>query len=343
MATSRIGILTLYRSLNAGAFLQAYSLQEVIQELGFSPSFLNIYRSSFKYQQLRRLISRIPRKTVFKLKSWNAYHQCWSLLNQSALTVNDDLSSLDKVVVGSDELWNLDNDSFRSITAFFGVGINRPCIAYAPSLNKCSYEKIKEDKNDLISGLQSFAHVSARDSKTLALLNAVRQEPVIRALDPTFLYPLKKKICPTNERGFILLYALNLTNEQKEIVKQIAAVLNKKILSVATYNAWADVNIACNPFELLGFIESADYIITDTFHGTILSMQFKKQFAVVNTEKPKVLDILQHFQLESRMADGFEEIFDLLGSNISYNEISNQVHIEAEESLAYLEASLSSA
>ena len=53
--------------------------------------------------------------------------------------------------------------------------------------------------------------------------------------------------------------------------------------------------IEANPFELLSYFCYADYIITDTFHGAVLSIKYSKQFAVWirDSNKQKLGDLLE--------------------------------------------------
>ena len=196
--SQRVGILTLHRSLNAGAFLQAFSLQETLRDIGVEPEFLTIKNWSVMRRQFRRLFSRKPLKTLFNIRSLYAYKSCLQRLKESPLSIDDNLSMLQCVVVGSDELWNLENPTFETNPAFFGVGVDRPCIAYAPSLNRSKKETIVNDKRNLEEGLLSFKYVSGRDQMTITMLEAIRKAPASRTLDPTFLYPLKAKTTPVS-------------------------------------------------------------------------------------------------------------------------------------------------
>ena len=72
-------------------------------------------------------------------------------------------------------------------------------------------------------------------------------------------------------------------------------------MSAGLYQSWCDKNISADPFEILGYVKNARYVVTDTFHGSVFSIKYKKTFAVLirDSNKEKLSDLLSRFGLEN--------------------------------------------
>ena len=102
---NEIKIITLYNSLNYGAFLQAFALQSVLSDLGYNPSFYEANRkmkSELRKHILRKDVSKIPINYIQYLK----YKKCWKCLNID----NNNIETAKACIVGSDEIWNIKNN-----------------------------------------------------------------------------------------------------------------------------------------------------------------------------------------------------------------------------------------
>ena len=322
----RIVIVTLYDSINCGTFLQAYSLGEYLKEKGFDPVYLklkndnsNINKNGKSYKKLKisEIIVKAIRKILLKLKFSNI-NSYFSTVNLEE--VNED-KNIKYVIVGSDEIWNVNNNSFIHYNEYFGYNFeNKKIIAYAPSCNDIT-------KNDILKfnpniNFKNFSYLSARDKKTYDLLNEFGEKNVQMVLDPTFLTEkYQNKLKEIKLKDYIIVYGHNFTDEQVEIIKKISKNKNKKIVSITRYYSWCDKNIIADPFEFLSYIKNADYIITSTFHGSVFSILFEKNFIAFVEKVNKVYDLLNKFKLNNRIFDNFEKGIELLNEAIDYAKI----------------------
>jgi len=73
---------------------------------------------------------------------------------------------------------------------------------------------------------------------------------------------------------------------------------------------WCDKNVIGTPFEIVGYMKNADYIITDTFHGCAFFIKFQKAFASIIREsnKNKMSDLLIKFGLTDHLIDNSSDI-----------------------------------
>lgn len=86
--------------------------------------------------------------------------------------------------------------------------------------------------------------------------------------------------------------------------------------------------------EFIDLFENADYIVTDTFHGTVFSLTFSKQFAVVVRNNAfKVVDVLNSVGLKSKVEKSLEEQFK---EGVDYRYVESNIESLRKESFEYL-------
>lgn len=345
MKKEKVVIVTLYDSINCGTFLQAFSLGEYVKSIGFDPVYLNLKNDNtnisnksvvIKQYNIKQLFIKIIRKILLKLK-FSKTEKYFNLINLDDLN-NDD--SIKYVIVGSDEIWNVINNSFTHYDEFFGYNFkNKKVIAYAPSCNDTTKNDIKKFNKNL--NFKNFNCLSARDKNTFNLLSDFGNNDVTMVLDPTFLSNnYMKKMPSVKLKNYIIVYGHNFTNEQVSIIRQIATKLNKKLVSITKYYEWCDKNIIASPFEFLSYINNADCVITSTFHGSVFSIIFEKNFICFAEKKNKVTDLLEQFQLQDRIFNNVNDGLNLLRKNIDYKEVNKLKKKYREVSIKYLCASL---
>ena len=158
----KIGIVTVFDAVNYGSFLQAYCLQNVLKKRGYDDITM-IKDSSLLYEKWRitSLISYIPRKIRFKFRLAMGYLRAWKNFSSSRKKRGYDL-----VIVGSDEMWEVNNITMRPRPLFFGVGVGtKHLVSYAVSSNSTKTEDVK--KYSFISeGIKRFEKISVRDQST---------------------------------------------------------------------------------------------------------------------------------------------------------------------------------
>ena len=142
-----------------------------------------------------------------------------------------------------------------------------------------------------------------------------------------------------------MIYAYdNRINNETEIkaIKSFAKKYNKQLISFGLYQRWCDKNIMCTPFELLSYFDSADYVITDTFHGTVISIKRNKQFATIvrDSNSNKLCDLLSRFDLEERQVSSITSLEDIITKAIDYDPINILLEAEKERSIEYLHSNL---
>ena len=97
------------------------------------------------------------------------------------------------------------------------------------------------------------------------------------------------------ERNYILIYAYNkrITEEEGQIIREFAVSHNKKLIALSGEQSFCDEYIYCHPLEMLSYFKHADYVITDTFHGTIFSVINHRQFATLVRKDEEGMQIMR--------------------------------------------------
>ncbi len=144
--------------------------------------------------------------------------------------------------------------------------------------------KEKNAEEFIKNGINNLKDISVRDENSKNIIETLSDRKAILVCDPVILYGYIKEKENFNKKfneKYILVYSYdNNMNKENEInnIKNFAKEHDCKIYSVGFYHEWCDKNINCDPIELLEYIRNAEYVLTDTFHGTVMSLIMNTQF-----------------------------------------------------------------
>ena len=102
----------------------------------------------------------------------------------------------------------------------------------------------------------------------------------------------------------------------------------------------------CNIYQWLSFFANAEYIITNSFHGTVFSIMFRKPFITVSIPgsgmNDRLVTLLDALELSDRLMDDFnsEKIDLLLKTEIDWGNVENRLKQLKEESQRFLTEAL---
>lgn len=319
----KIGICTLYFANNFGAILQAFALQEVLKEMGHDVEFIKVRDIRINMNEPNADLFEESRKYIN--------------LNKEVFDVDKD--KYDAIIIGSDEVWNINNGTFEHFEEYFGKNLKaEKIISYAPSANGVTEEQLKEFYGDNVK-FEEFDYISARDESTQKLVKDISGRDAHLVLDPTLLVSDFSKYA-TNPfpdlKDYIILYAYKFSDEEKEKIIKFAKDNNKKIYSLAYKFDWAET-LYTDIFGFLGVIKNADYMMTNTFHGTLFALILEKEFAVFSNKNSKVEDIINKFQFKERDGINVKDLNEIFDSIVNYEKINRLKLEHREKSLDYLE------
>ena len=354
----KIGILTFHDALNVGAVLEAFALQEYIEGLGYNIEFIN-YSCRPKFT-VKRIVGRTLSNTIAKIKDFANYTLYGmrgkynkvlhvSKVEYSNKTLSEANSEYDIFIVGSDQVWNFNRKlNYAYLLSF--VNEKKKKVAYAVSMGQCNIPIHLHD--ELKTHLRSFNYVSCREENATVFLNSLTENTlsVRQCVDPTLLISpvLYENIAvkPKRER-FAVSYILNQLDakQRREIV---AFCRNKKIPLVNLRNPDTCIrlksaeNKVVPPYEWLGYIIDSEYVVCGSFHATVFSLIFHKQFVVIESEdiyasggNQRVRSLLRPLGLEDRCIC-HEHISVVIEREIDWQSIDKRLDVIRKDSECFL-------
>lgn len=358
----KIGILSMQHVRNYGSFLQAYALKTTLESLGHQCEFVELEEGE-QLPGLKRNIWYLMTMAFKRYFNWSAiktFHKKWKFtkIYQSRfdneflpeLGVNKhDMKEYDYVVIGSDEVFNFNQRaSFGFTTQLFGdVKNTHKVISYAGSFGTTTLEDINHYgvRDKIIGAMRKMSAISVRDTNSVEVVkNLLGIKPSFN-IDPVLLFDYQKYAVQPKETNYIVVYSYpNRIKGKEEVdaIKKFAQKKGKKLISICFYFPWCDETVIPHPFEVLGYIKNADYIITDTFHGCVMSIKFNKQFVALVREsnKQKMSSLLNQFGLGNRMCESFDKLSERMNADIDYQQVNRQLDVEQQKSMAYLKESI---
>jgi hypothetical protein len=351
----KVGILTFHWVNNYGALLQAYALSRAVRKLGHSVRFINYvptgqglsWWQGWGFRSGGQIISRTLWRLRFELfrKRYLPATRCC----RSRLELEEIAEDFDAIIVGSDQVWNGHvYDGFDSAYYLdFADYQKYRLISYAA----CFGDPRQSEETFVKSGalLSRFNFLSVRNSMSAKMvkdLSGIEAEIVV---DPTLLHDFSEFInFPANSQGYILVYYLS--DKRMIIGQDVLRLVKKKLcLPVVVIGASKDMkgvdrfDSSTGPLEWLRLFQGASFVCTDSFHGTIFSIKYRKPFVAWSGFRPeRIKDLLIRCELERRLVDTSDEadIPGLLEDEINFDEVSERLSPHIKRSLAFLKRSL---
>ena len=306
----KIGIITLPLHTNYGGILQAYALQTVLERMGHQVDILE-EPLVYKHASLNRYIRRILKKCVGKrsIINYEGFMRKWqprvaANINQFINTYIhrrivkfDSLSDgeYDAFVVGSDQVWR-PSYNHHIKNAFLGFAENWKNvkrIAYAASFGVDNWEFTEEQTAECKKLIQQFDFVCVREDTAVNLCKEQLGIVATHVLDPTMLLSVdnyQKLIgeLKISDKPYLFSYLLDESEEKINILKDICNKLNLPIRKIKLENDISKIPMSRlksliypSIQEWLASFAQADFVVTDSFHGTAFSIIFNKPFVVL--------------------------------------------------------------
>src|SRR5690554_2827249 len=336
----KIGILTQPLHNNYGGLLQNFALQTTLKKLGHESQTINIKnRENLKLRKYASLLKR----TVLKLSGQKIRVRAWPTEEEKEIiskytqqfikkniTTTDlitkkvdekliDKHSFDAYIVGSDQVWR-PKYSPQLPTYFLDFlkhNSDVKKIAYAASFGVDYWEFNESQTAEFKRLIKLFDAVSVREDSGIDLCKKHFDVEAVHLLDPTMLLTkddyitLVEKENIKESSGNLFTYILDSSREKNSIIEEIANKYNLKPFSVMQPKRFSDKDrkgideCVFPPVEqwIRGFMD-AEFVVTDTFHGTVFSIIFNKPFISIANESrgtTRFTSLLKLFQLEDKL------------------------------------------
>lgn len=355
----KIGILSMQEVANYGSYLQAYALKRILEGLGADEVFfINITKGrqikelgGGRLNKLLRLFKILIQGRVFKrIKDARFFHRLDKSFEDKLEmigTTTTDIKSLDLIVIGSDEVFNCCQVSgWGFTTQLFG---DIPCanriISYAGSFGNTTYEKLEKYNltGEIRNSLSNLSEISVRDENSSAIIKKLGFNPILH-VDPVLAWKWDAELANISliNREYILLYSypgrFKDKNEIDEIIR-FSKDTNLPIVPILSEYEWCEDTVFPEPpMDVLKYFKSAKYVITDTFHGSILSVVCKKQFCVYVREsnKQKMTSLMHRLMLSERIYENKGDLSSKLRQEIDYDSVEQILDLERNRTKDYL-------
>ncbi len=331
MENKKTLIITYFEAPNYGAFLQAFATQEFLKSRNIDayilPHKANQPSLLTKYFDRRVPPEKLTNRELLQKEIDKVCHR---------LNLASENTKYDVAIIGSDEIWNVKNLTARHLSVFFKPYRNaEKTIAYSACAGSCQKKHMR--MFPYTSGVRRLHAVSVRDDHTEKLAHEMGIKDVKRTLDPTFLIDFTSEVPERKiSEDYLLVYTYGLNEESILCVREYAEKKQLKIIATGSECKWADDNPMVSPFEWLSLIKYSSCVVTSTFHGSVFSIIFNKQFVVVDTDSNKLKSLLEELELTSRRAARPQTISELFDAPIDYEHINHIVEEKREQSRDYL-------
>lgn len=347
---------------NYGSALQSWALNQVIGRLGYYAvmvdycpdvlkdkdplnPFTNMWDKDEESRRMCELTMPAIRENYHKFEKFytDRFNRSKPYTREN---FNEIMNEVDSFVCGSDTIFSPDEFGLDD-----GYLANYDCmrhnsVAYAASFGDPHFDK--ESYSELDRKILNFRALGIRESLMIPYLKERTSVPVEKVIDPTLL--LKKsdyeEITERKrlvEERYLLYYSRRYNPKAEEYARSLARKNGWKIVEIslrATNEEKGHIMFyQAGVEEFLSLVKHAEFIVTNSFHGMIFSVQFQKQFVVFSRElcNTKIEELLKLFGLQDRMLVSGEEKYEY---DIDYEKVESKIARARNFSVAFLKREL---
>ena len=299
----KIATVTWYTGNNYGSTMQSYALQTILKEKGYDcdilaykPTKIKNWMLKIKNHSVKATIDYKINELYVKFKSNKSHisnmylfdefrnkYQTFTRPCSTKIDLKEISTEYDFFICGSDQIWS---PFYFDQTYYLNFTSRKKRIAYAPSfgVNDLTKQRAKEIK-ELLEG---FEEISVREEQGKKIIWKYCNRKARVVLDPTMLLPPKhwESLASDDYCGndaYIVCYFLRSNSKYQKFIKNIASEKNLKIKLIPMVKGDYDLDYSIKepigPEQWLGLIKNARFVVTDSFHCTVFSIMFKKDFA----------------------------------------------------------------
>ena len=380
----KIGLAVCYDTKNYGSQLQVLATIKKLEMMGFEseiirykkkisikliqqtlPRFFNPYfiKSKLKGRKEKKLLNRdieVKEKVLVRNKRFiefankhfnniSTIHNGWNEL------VKECDKNYDYLLCGSDQLWLPSNLGSHFYTLEFAK-LQKRKIAYATSfgVNQIPWYQIASTKKYL----KRFNYLSNREISGSEIVKKLIGEKSEVVCDPTLLLTKEEweEILPPQKKKtekYIFCYFLGTNEEHRKQANQLKKMTGYRIITIPFLDNYVEGDKNFGDIQLfdvdaqdfVNYIRNAEYVLTDSFHGTIFSILNEKKFMTFNRFKSnsknsrntRIDSLFKLLELSDRR---YNESIETIFEEIDYNRVKKKLSKIKKDSEDYLEEAL---
>jgi len=346
----KAAIFSLPLNYNIGGMLQQFALSHTLEKLGVAPYLISRRKTRLKLLEpvvaaKWALISSIPSPHLFSsisplfsvepFKRKYLRNRLQDVYSTNSLQHLLNYNNIDAVIVGSDQVWN--PNASPCLLDHFLCNLhspNRIALSYAASFGSLSFP-ISDDEIILAKqSLTTFKLVSLREASGVDFVKASFELDAHKVVDPTALITPSEynaifdlnRLNPHLPDSFIYVYILDMTDSIKRSLFQISNFLGLPLVFFSSaqrqsyesgipFNSFKSYHLpAKTPENWLCGIANATFVITDSFHGTLISCLFNTSFLCYGNSK-RGRDRFDSLLAELNLSDRYQPLPEALESS----------------------------
>ena len=365
----KVEIITLHRITNFGSMLQTYATQTAIEKLGHEAEVLDFVPEGMSFKRANWPKNNVPAwKKLIKLPPLFAvnlieYHDVNRFLRKyihlSSKRYNcyqdiiNDIPAADAYLSGSDQVWNTQNNNPPEDLKAYYLGFapeGKRRIAYAGSFGKNTFTP--EEEAIIKEFIAKYDHISVREDDGFKILHRFGFDNGVHVVDPTLLlrgddWRKFASVKKAPKAGYVFVYNLNRNGLIKEVAQAIAKEKGLRIINFADtfdFIKGAENRMGNSAEDFVNHIANADYVVTDSFHGTAFSLNLNRQVIVVKAPRynSRIESILRVAGLlDTRLVGTVDEAIKALSTPVDYQQVNPRIEEARKKSYEYLKNALS--
>lgn len=385
----KVGIVSCYFKHNYGSMLQAYATQQILDNMGIENETINIDENvDFSNGKKKYYMTQITNFTFIKsklgmiklkfdkklnkdlgknisirAKKYKEFEQKFKLTKpyKTYAELTEKCKDYSSVLVGSDQLWlpvNVVADYYT--LNWVPDDVNKISLATSFGVSTVP-DKYKEDYKKFLSRIENL---SVRESAGVKLVKDLADKDATLVCDPTLLLTKQEWMQIQQEERiikdkYILCYFLGNNIEHRKFAERLKEKTGYKIVSLNhadEYVKYSDIFADETPYDVgpaewINLIRNAEYVCTDSFHGTVFSLinntkfftfeRYSNKNSKVSTNS-RIYSLLEIVNLKERILSGTENIDNVINLKIDFEKVNKKLAEFRNESKAFLENALSS-
>lgn len=383
----KVGIVSCYFKHNYGSMLQAYATQKVLDNMEIPNETINIDENidfaNGKKKYYMSQITNIPfiksKLGMVKLKldkkinknlgnniqirdnKYKEFEKNFKLTKpyKTYKELSAQCANYSDVIVGSDQLW-LPVNVVADYYTLNWVPDNVNKVSYATSFGVSTVPD--KYKNDYKKFLNRINCLSTREEAGIKLVEQLSDNKATLVCDPTLLLnkeewmDIQKKE-PIIKEKYILCYFLGKNIEHRKFAERLKEKTGCKIVSLNhadEYVKYSDKFCDYAPYDIgpaewINLIRNAEYVCTDSFHGTVFSLinntkfftfeRYSNKNSKVSTNS-RIYSLLGIVDLKERILSGTEDVDDVIKMQINFDNVNEKIDKFRESSKIFLKNSI---
>lgn len=321
----KCSIITIHHIHNFGSVLQAYSLYRFLKLNGYDVEIIDYRPEYYNYgrNKLKTTIGKILNLRAYKKRKrkFEQFIMENDELSEKMFTSTDELKEYyarkDNIyIAGGDQLWNNYHYCGRD-NAYKLAFVESPRkLAYGTSMGRDNFTDAELEQ--ISDEVKSLKRIMLREQSTVEMLQKYTNIPVSHVIDPVGLLEVeelkKMAVKPDIKEPYAVMYLANSGELLDGAIKILSKKLGMKIVHICGFRKKCYCDFFekdLGPEEILGYIINADFVLSASFHATMFSVLFNKQFATLlpgTQTNARIKDMLCYVGLENRIIHSVDEL-----------------------------------